>query len=232
MKFLIPLLCAILSASIAHADDALPPTLLTQRGKLLMSEDFQKPIPSLQAGKAYKDKKGWRLLSGQWDFIPAGLKGTELKDGGRSAFIVYNVPFKSAVIQFDVRLDGCRQVIFRIQDAKPEHICSVRRSYDGFAAQKDDHDHAGPDTAVPFGRAALPVKPGEWQTVVVEILGDEMVTTIGNKTVAGKHPLIAAEKATIEFVVTGESATFRNVRMWEAQANPAWAETRERLRSK
>ncbi len=31
-------------------------------------------------------------------------------------------------------------------------------------------------TTVAFGRGALRIKPGEWQTVVVEILGDEMVT--------------------------------------------------------
>jgi hypothetical protein len=206
----------ILLASAAFAGDELPKTVLAGRGKLLVSEDFAKPVASIEAGTANKVKRGWRVLSGQWDFSSGALRGVQLATDGRSAFVVHSLAFREAVIQFDVRFDGCRQVIFRIQDAKPEHVCSVTIRPDGFSAQKDDHDHTGPDAAVPFGKAALPIPRGEWKTVLVEIKGAEMAATIGGKSITGTHPLIAAEKATIEFVVTGDSASFRNVRMWEA----------------
>jgi hypothetical protein len=210
------LLCAGLLAMTALADENLPNSLLTDRGRLLMSESFAQPVATLQAGRAYKTKKGWRNMSGQWEFAEGAPKGTQLKEDGRSAFVVCHLPFKEGLIQFDVRLDGCRQVIFRIQDAIPEHICSVNIRGDGFTAQKDDHDHAGPDKAVPFGKITTPVKAGEWKTVLVEIKGETMVTTMDGKSISGTHPLIAADKATIELVVTGESASFRNVRVWEA----------------
>ena len=113
-------------------------------------------------------KTGWRALSRQWEFEGNALKGTQLKTDGRSAFVVYSLPFKEAVIQFEVRLDGCRQVIFRIQDGKPEHICSATLNEQGFTAQKDDHDYAGPDEAVRFGKVAQPIRRGEWNTMLVK----------------------------------------------------------------
>ncbi len=208
MKAALGLLCTGLLVTTAFAED---------HGKLLISEDFSQPVPSIQAGRAYTAKKGWRVLSGQWDFAGGALRGKELPEDGRSGFVVGYRVFKDAVIQFDVKMDGCRQVIFRIQDAVPEHICSVTLRSDGFTAQKDDHDHKGPDKAVPFGKAAAPIKAGEWKTVQVTLHGDRMTAAMDGHTLSGSDPLLAMEKATIEFVVTGESASFRNVRMWEGQ---------------
>ena len=143
------------------------------------------------------------------------MKGTQLDADHRSAHVACVFPFKDAIIQFDVRLDGCRQVHFRVQDAIPEHICRVVINHDGFSARKDDHDHAGPDEDVPFGKVALPIRDGEWKTVLIESKGREMVTTIDGRSITGAHPLIAADKQFFDFTVTGESASFRNLRVWE-----------------
>ncbi len=214
MKLPFQILLACLLATTAFAAEKLPAPSISERGALLLSEEFSKPIATIVAGNNYKTKDGWCVFSGGWEFTNGALKGFQMKTDGRSAFVVRYLPFKEAAIQFDVRLDGCRQVIFRIQDAKPEHICSVRINHDGFTAQKDDHDHGGPDQAVPFGKVALSIKSGEWKTVLVEIKGEQMVTTMDGHRIAGAHPLLAAEKATFEFVVTGDAASFRNVRVW------------------
>lgn len=222
----------VLMCAGALAEDPFPKTLLTERGALLVSEDLSKPVASIQAGKANTTKTGWRWLSGRWEFVDGSLKGTQLPEDGRSAFVVYYLDFKEAIIQFDVRFEGCRQVFFRVQDSVPEHICRVMINPTGFTAQKDDHDHAGPDEAVPFGKAALPIQAGEWKTVLVEITGEEMVATIDGRSISGSHPLIAAPKASIDFDVTGDSASFRNIRVWEARPNPQWPENRRRLEAK
>lgn len=183
---------------------------------LLLSEDLAQPVPTILEGRGYATKRGWRVLSGKWEFVDGALRGRQLASDGRAGFVVYYQRFTSAVIQFDVKLEGCRMMIFRIQDAIPEHICSVRITPAGFTAQKDDHDHKGPDEAVVFGQAAWPIAKDTWKTVRVEIAGKDLTTTIDGHTVRGTHPLLAAEKATIEFVVAGESASFRNVCLWAA----------------
>ncbi len=241
------LLLAACTVSAAPADEPLPKTLMTERGKLLLSEDFAKrvttaapPAPAAKGapkpaakpadGAAVKPAAaaraawttGWRLRPGKWEFVAGAMKGSEQKEDMHGAVARFPFQFKDAVIQYDVRLDGCRMTTFSVNDAK-DHVCRVLLNQDGFRAQKDDHDHDGPDKAKPFNTVAAPPAPGTWQTVLIEIKGDELVATINGKSSAGADPLIATEKANFGFTVAGESASFRNLRVWEALPNPNWA---------
>jgi hypothetical protein len=236
MKLIHSLLVAGLCASAVFAADQQPKTLLTQRGKLLLSEDFTKPVveakliakadPKSKTPAKYSD--GWRARPGKWEIVDGTMKGTELKEDKHGAVARLSFAFKDAVIQYDVRLDGCKQTTFSVNDAK-DHVCRVLINPAGFTAQKDDNDHAGPDKALKFGTANLPITPGTWHTVLIEINGEEMVTTIGGKTVAGAHALIATDKANFGFTVTGDGASVRNLRVWEALPNPQWAKNKKQL---
>jgi hypothetical protein len=209
-------LAAAMTGSVFAAEN-LPATHLAQRGKLLLSEDLSQAPADVVTDKALtKMKSGWKLWSGHWVFADGAMKGTQQASDGRGAVAACVFPFKNAVIQFEVRLDDCRQVHFRVQDSIPEHICRVIITTSGFAAQKDDHDHGGPDQPVPFGRAALAIKPAEWTTVLVEVLGEAMTVSIDRQQIHGSHPLIASPKAFFDFVVSGGSASFRNLRVWQA----------------
>jgi hypothetical protein len=100
----------------------------------------------------------------------------------------------------------------------------------GFTVQKDDHDHDGPDKAVIFGRVARPLKAGEWHSAVIEIVGDTMLGSLdGQNATFGSNALIGTEKANVGFTVSGEGATFRNLRMWEASEKSDWAATKAKL---
>lgn len=209
-----------------HAAD--PKTLMTERGKLLLSEDFSKPIAAAKAEKGKPAAAGWRMAKGKWETVDGALKGIELKEDKHGAVARYPLEFKDVVIQYDVRVDGCRMTTLSINDTK-EHVCRVLINKDGFTAQKDDHDHDGPDKALKFGTQKIEIKPGDWKTVVLEIKGQEMVAHIDGKAIAGAHELIATAKANLGFTVGGESASFRNLRVWEALPNEGWSKTKEKL---
>lgn len=243
------LLAAIVSTSAAVGAENLPKTVMTERGKLLLSEDFAKPVekaalPAAAAKGAAKDAKvpaakpaarlewtaGWRLRPGKWEFTDGVMRGSELKEDMHGAVARFPFKFKDAIIQYDVRLDGCKTTTFSVNDAK-EHVCRVLLNKDGFRAQKDDHDHTGPDKAKPFNTVAEPIAAGVWQTVLIEIKGEEMVATINGKSSAGADALIATEKANFGFTVAGESASFRNLRVWEALPNAKWAENKKGIQA-
>ena len=236
------------------ASDALPPTLMTERGKLLTSEDLaQIPADVSTAGGLNDVKSGWRFRPGKWEFIDGALRGYQLEADHHSAAAFLAFAWKDAVLQFDVKLDGCSQIVFCVDDpaamrpATPtrppqnrvEHLCRLILNKDGFSTQKDDHDHDGPDKSVPFGSVKTPIQQGEWKAVLIEIQGDEMVTTIDGQTIAGAHPLVAADKAYVSFGVTGRSngfdkvpplsASFRRFRLWEALPNTEWAKNKAGL---
>ncbi len=221
------LTCAtMLALTQLHAAD--PKTLMTERGKMLFSEDFAKPIQKAKMEKGKAPTAGWRVAKGKWENLDGALKGTEIKADMHGAVARYPLEFKDVIIQYDVRVDGCKMTTLSINDAK-EHVCRVLINKDGFTAQKDDHDHAGPDKAVKFGTAKMDIKPGEWKTVVMEIKGKEMVAHIDGKAVAGADDMINVSKANFGFTVSGESASFRNLKVWEALPNDGWSKTKSKL---
>ena len=111
-----------------------------------------------------------------------------------------------------------------------DHACRLVMTPTAFVVQKDDRDHEGPDKAVVFQRVTTPLKAGEWHTLVIEILGKEMLATIdGEKAGYGENDRIADPKANVGLTVTGEAVSFRNVHVWEAQPNPDWAANKSKL---
>jgi hypothetical protein len=203
----VPTLLLLLAAATVCADEP---------GRLLLSEDLgAAPVEIIASGPLSSARSGWKFISGQWDFIDGAMRGAMRPGDQRGAQAVCVLPFHDAVFEFDVRLDGCRMVQFRLQDAAPEHLCRVTITQDGFTAQKDDHDHGGPDSAVRFARAGLTIAPGEWKRVRVEIRGRRLTARIDDQTITGEHALVAAPKHFFEFIVTGASASFRHLRVWE-----------------
>ncbi len=213
----IPSLLAISLASLSLASAADPDTMIAAKGELLLSEDFAAPVEPAKVEKGKPWTSGWRLKPGKWEVADRGLNGSEVPADKHGAVARYPLAFQDVVIQYDVRLDGTRQTTLSINDQK-EHVCRVLINPAGFSAQKDDHDHDGPDQAKPFGKVALPISAGEWKTVVLEIVGEEIVAHIDGKSVSGTDPLIGTAKANFGFTVAGESSGIRNLRVWKATA--------------
>ncbi|HYR57068.1 MAG TPA: hypothetical protein VEO95_00495 [Chthoniobacteraceae bacterium] len=213
---LLPLLALPLTLVAA---DSQPKTLLAERGKVLLSDDLNQA----------PDGKAWRAAKGKWEAADGAVRGAELAADNHPGVIRHALPFKDAVIQYDVKLDGAKMTTFSINDEK-EHVARVLLMPNAFRVQKDDHDHDGPDKAVVFGQRAVKLAPGEWHTVVIEIVGDTMLATLdGRNATFGSHELIATQKANIGFTVSGESISLRNLRVWEAKPNPDWEKTKSTI---
>lgn len=223
----------------AVAEDPLPKTLMTQRGKLLVSEDFAKPIEPVKHPGFASGYSGWRFnvsaKGGRWEVVDGVFKGVEIGESNHPATACYGLVFKDVVIQcelrlHDVPLDGRKNRYMQVRgtDVK-DYVWSAIISPTGLRAQADDDNPAtGRTKPVPLGSAAVPVKLGEWQTVVVEIKGDEMVATLGSKSVTGTHPRIGREKHCIMFVA-GVEGSVRRFRVWEALPNPDWPKNKARM---
>lgn len=216
------------------------PTLMTTRGKLLVDQDFSQPLKPF-AGKSNgfaSGFSGWR-----WNAVPRGGKwaveagvftGRETPEVKHPATASYGFLFKNVVIQCEVRmnnvpLDGrkYRSLSVRTVDAK-DYVCSIHLNEGGFRITKDDNDHAGPDKSVPLGAVKAPLKLDEWHTVVFEVLGEEMVGTVDGKSLTGSHPLIGTDKHSLMFVM-GVEGSVRNLKVWEATANPQWSQNKVKL---
>jgi hypothetical protein len=243
-SFLLSSLLIVASAGIASADNPLPKTLMTTRGKLLVSEDFAKPLPPF-TGKPVgfaSGFSGWRfntgLKGGHWEQVDGTFKGTENPEAHHPATASFGYQFKDAIIQCEVRLNDVpaegrqyRSLFVKATDAK-DYVIALSVGPGGLFLTPYDADRINPATKQrdkgPVARAPKPVKLGEWHTVVLEIKGDEVVGTIDDKSAALSNPLIAADKHSI-MLGAGTEASFRNLRVWEALPNPAWPKNKEAL---
>ncbi len=192
-------------------------TLLATRGKLVLSDDLNQPLG-----------KEWRVAKGKWEVVDGVLHGSELKADMHAAVARHALPLQNAIIQYSFQLDGTKMTTLSINDDK-EHVCRVVITPNGFRVQKDDHDHAGPDKAVVLEDHKMTIAPSQWHTLVVEILGPEMLAQLDDQVAFGSHPAIDVQKANFGFTVSGESNSLRNVRVWEALPNKDWEATKAKL---
>jgi hypothetical protein len=218
-RLIVVLALAVLPlASLTAQERPAGNTLMTEPGKLLHREDL-----SQTAGK------GWTKNKGKWEIVDSGLRGAELPSDMHGAVMRLALPFTAAVIQYEFKLGGARTTTLSINAVKG-HLCRVVINADGFHVQKDKSKTVDGDKPAVLDRCKVAIAPGAWHTLSVELRGKEMLAALDGKHIAfGAHDGIDAPKANIGLTVAGESVSFRNLTIWEADANPSWDATRSRL---
>ncbi len=241
MKLSLFLLAAFSSALLVA--DELPKTLMTTRGKLLYSEDFSKPLAPF-TGKPMgfaSGFSGWRyntggIKGGNWQQNDGTFKGVEHPDAHHPATASYGIQFKDAIIQCDVRLDDApangrlyRSFFVKATDTR-DYVCALMGGQSGFSMVPYDDTRINPATKQrdknPAAVAKAPIKLGEWHTVVMEIMGDEVVGSMDGQSATFSNPLISKDKHSIMLGV-GTEASFRNLKVWEALPNAEWPKNKE-----
>ena len=215
----LPLMASLLSIgplSVARAADA--KTLMTDRGALIFADDFSK-APAAP----------WRVAKGEWMTVDGAVQVRELKADMHGAVARRPVPHANFVVQYSFKLDGTKRTTLSINDAKG-HCCRVLIDPAGLAVQKDSHDKNKVDKSAVLDRRLEPIAAGKWHTVVVEVLGGEMVASVDGQIVAyGSHASIDVPKKDIGLTVAGESASFKDLQVWEAKPNSSWETTKASL---
>ena len=193
-------------------------TVMTVRGKLLFQDSLGQPLA-----------RGWSINKGTWELADGAIRGSELAADKHAAVAVQRLAMRNVVIQYALKLDGARGTALILNDAKG-HICRVQITPQLLTVRKDDHDRDGPDKGAILQALKTPVAPGSWHTVLIEIQGSEMLARIDGSAVAyGTNDAIDQDKTLFGLVVLGDSASFKDLSIWEAQPNPEWASTRARL---
>ena len=203
--------------ALAQAND--PKTIMTQRGKLLLQDDFSSSID-----------KDWKKAKGKFEVTGGSLRVAELKEDMHGAVMRYKLPVgASLVFQYDFKLDGAKSTTLSLNATKG-HLCRVSITPTSFNLRKDSTDKNVTDKAAVLDQRKFESKTGTWHTLVAELQGKEMLATIdGENLIYGKHDKIDQLKANFGLTVAGESVSFKNLRVWEGQPNPTWETERQKV---
>ncbi|MES2597460.1 MAG: hypothetical protein V4662_19075 [Verrucomicrobiota bacterium] len=240
-------LLSLATATLSWAEEALPPTLMTIRGKLLASEDFtQAPAPFTGKPVGFASGYlGWRYnssttggKSGRWEIANGEFRGIETPGANHPATASFGIQFQDAIIQCDVRLNDVpaegrqyRSLFVKATDAK-DYVIAMNIGPGGLFLIPYDADKISPVTKQRDKGTTVRVKKqinlSEWHTVVLEIKGDEVVGTLDGQSATLSNKLIAAARHSIMLGASTE-ASFRHLRIWEALPNPEWSANKAKL---
>ncbi|MBI3877625.1 MAG: hypothetical protein HY300_16975 [Verrucomicrobia bacterium] len=205
----LPALLSILflaAASFAADQPADRPTTMSERGRLLFSDDF--------AGDAPKPE--WGQLKGKWAVANGALRGTEVETDNHAAVTRNRFDYRNAVFQFTFKLDGCKTASLSLNNQEG-HVCRVILTAKDFTVQRDKPNKNTDAKAAKLDTKEAKLADGQWHTMVVEVVGGQMLAKLDDKVVAfGEHPGIDADKKDFGFTVTGSSLLVKRVRVWEA----------------
>ncbi len=231
------------SAALAAELPAIPAASIAKQKELLFSDDFegepakvwQKVVPTFAV-----EKGAFKGTQTRDKNIPA----TDGKPAITAHAAVHGleIPTKDSVVEVRIRFEGATMIDVEFDDRKYTgchygHICraQVRRNgvtliderdggmrNDIYEMKKDPARKAEVAKLLVGRSATYPIKleKGQWYTLVVETVGDEIRATIDGKPAGSlTSPGVAhATKSKIELGVAGKDGFFDDIKVWNAGA--------------
>jgi hypothetical protein len=239
--------CVLIAFSLREARAAEGGPALAQPGKELFADDFARPDMTPK----------WRVGKGSFAVKDGVVSVAENPDDKHAAYayVTPNFPYKDIVAEFSVKLEGGKSCSLMVNDTKYKeshagHILKATvapgkvnladwkfgaMKLDIFDKMKDPATTADEKKAL---RESIKDKSADfkvdtdfsqWQTVRVEIVGDEMLVSVDGKP-AGylkSEGIAHPTKNAIGFEVGGKSALIKDVKVWEATPASDWSAHRD-----
>ena len=188
----------------------------TQVGARIPSRPLLASPRNLKFGDHFSEGQvsgGW-FFNKEWQVEQGVLRRNEI--AGENKRIFYKNPnFKDAMVRFDFRFDGAKDVRL-VTGASGSYNTVIHIRRDHFYLQTAS-DPRGPWFSMRHGECAYDFVPGQWYTMTVEFLGDEAVAHLdAEHLVYAKHPIIDQERTYFALQVDRAGAAFDNLQVFTA----------------
>jgi hypothetical protein len=243
MRFALAAFFLIAAAAIADDLPVIPAKPIAEKKELLFSDDFEGAEP---AKVWHKVVQTFAVEKGTLKGTQTRDQNVPAADGkpavtAHAAVHGLEIPTKDSIVEVRIRFEGASMIDVEFDDRKYTgchygHICRAQVRLSGVTIiderdggmrndiyeMKKDPARKAEVAKLLVGRSATyPVKleAGQWYTLVVETVGDEMRASIDGKP-AGylKSSGIAhATKSKIELGVAGKDGFFDDIKVWNAE---------------
>jgi hypothetical protein len=233
----------VASHVVASDRPAIPEKSIAEKKELLFSDDFQGAEP---ANVWHKVVPTFAVENGVIKGTQTRDKDIEAADGkpamkAHAAVHGLEIPTKDSVVEVKIRFEGATMIDVEFDDRKFKgahygHICRAQVRLTGVTLiderdggmrsdiyeMKKDPTKKAEVAKLLVGRSITypkKLEPGQWYTLVVETVGDEMRVTIdGEPSGYLKSSGIGhATKSKIEIGVAGKDGLFDDLKVWNAE---------------
>ena len=196
--------------------------VMCKRGKLIFQETFDKGVIN----------KAWNKYKGGYEPDGDNIKVQELPADGHHPEMMRGLGktgAKDVIVQGSFRFDGGKWMGLSLDNK--EHVARCMLTPTGFKIVK--MTGIGPTTkGETVDEKHFKFEAGKWYTILWELHGSEMLARIDDQTVAfGEMAGVETDKLRLSLISGGEWIAWDDIRVWEAEENPAWAATKAKLQA-
>ncbi|MEI6794030.1 MAG: arylsulfatase [Verrucomicrobiota bacterium] len=155
--------------------------------------------------------KPWIASAGEWSARDGGVFAKPKSGSEKPASLRTPLAFGDGTFDCELNLQGANRVSFRFGagDAGFRLVVSRTTAILTKNPSKGEAAAATEDIA----KKNLKLAAGEWVPVRLTFKGDEVMVQVNDQTFKGKHPSLGKDKTSLDFLVFGDGAGFRNVRI-------------------
>ncbi len=171
-------------------------------GTVAMSE----PLATLPA-------KPWTAPRGDWQAKDGGLWGAQKAKDEQPATLRTPLAFTDGTIEFELNLSGANRTSLRIEwgDKKGSFRFVISRT--SLEIAKNPSQGEGSDAVEPLARKTMKLEAKRWYPVRLTFKGGEVTAQVNDTVAQAAHAVLGERKTGMNFLVFGDSAGFRNVKV-------------------
>lgn len=157
--------------------------------------------------------KPWTVSRGDWQARDGGLWGVHKGREDQGPTLHLPVALTDGTIDFEVNFSGANRVSMRVEwgDRKGSFRIVISRS--SLEIAKNPSQGEGPEAVEPLARKALTLDRDQWYPVRLTFKGGEATAQVNDVVAKGAHAVLGERKTGVNFIVFGDSAGFRNVKV-------------------
>lgn len=152
---------------------------------------------------------------GEWTVKDGGLWGSQKPKDKQGATLHVPIELGSGVVQYEINFRGADRHSLRIEagDRGDSFRCEVSRSHIGIT--KNPSRGEDKDQTVPLARKAVELDADLWYPVRVTFDGTKATLQVNDVVIEGAHEVLGEPKRALNFLVFGDAAGFRNLKVVE-----------------
>lgn len=157
--------------------------------------------------------KPWTASRGEWSASDGGVWGAQKGKDEQPATL--RVPFSITDGSLDAQLNfrGAARVSLRFEAENKKHSFRVVVSRTYIEVAKNPSQGEGKDATDQLARKTIKLDSNRWYPLRISFTGNQVTAQFNDATVTATHDVMSKEKNAVNFLVFGESAGFRNVKI-------------------
>jgi arylsulfatase A-like enzyme len=175
-------------------------TLPALTGKISVEESLSK-LPG----------KPWVASAGEWSARDGGVFAKPKGGSEKAAGLRTPLAFRDGTFDCELNLQGANRISLRFGSGEGGFRLVVSRT--SAILTKNPSKGEAATATEDIAKKNLKLAADEWYPVRLTFTGDEVTVQVNDQTFKGKHPSLAKDKTSVDFLVFGDGAGFRNVRV-------------------